>query len=102
MNLSSFLQQYFVYIMTNKPNGVLYVGITNDLINPVYQHKNNLADGFTKKYHLHRLIYYENTNDVYEAIAREKRLKKWHRQWKIDLINQFNPSWADLYNNIIG
>jgi putative endonuclease len=88
--------------MTNKPNGVLYVGVTNDLISRVYQHKNGLADGFTKKYHLHRLVYYENTSDVYEAIAREKRLKKWHRQWKIDLINQFNPSWADLHNSISG
>lgn len=88
--------------MTNKPNGVLYVGVTNDLINRIYQHKNGLADGFTKKYHLDKLVYYENTNDLYEAIAREKRLKKWHRQWKIDLINQFNPCWTDLYNNIIG
>ena len=88
--------------MTNKPNGVLYVGVTNNLINRVYQHKNGLADGFTKKYHLHKLVYFENTNDVYEAIAREKRLKKWHRKWKLDLINQSNPSWADLYNSIIG
>jgi putative endonuclease len=88
--------------MTNKPSGVLYVGVTNNLINRVYQHKNGLADGFTKKYHLHKLVYFENTNNVHEAIAREKRLKKWHRQWKLDLINQSNPSWADLYNSIIG
>ena len=81
---------------------MLYIGVTNNLINRVYQHKNGFADGFTKKYHLHKLVYFEHTSDVYEAIAREKRLKKWHRQWKLDLINQSNPSWSDLYNNIIG
>ena len=88
--------------MTNKPNGVLYIGVTSDLVKRCYQHKNNLADGFTKKYHLHQLIYYEDTSDVYEALTREKRLKKWRREWKLDLINKFNPSWNDLYNNIAG
>ena len=96
------MKQYFVYIMTNKPNGVLYIGVTSDLVKRCYQHKNNLADGFTKKYHLHQLIYYEDTSDVYEALTREKRLKKWRREWKLDLINKFNPSWNDLYNNIAG
>ena len=88
--------------MSNKPNGVLYVGVTNDLIRRCYEHKNNLADSFTKKYHLHKLVYFEDTTDINEAIAREKRLKKWHRQWKLDLISKFNPSWNDLYNSIIG
>ena len=99
--LVDIMQEYFVYIMTNKPNGVLYTGVTRDLVKRVYEHKNNYTDGFTKKYHLHKLAYYESTNDIYEAITREKRLKKWRRQWKLDLINSFNPTWKDLYNNII-
>ena len=104
LNLSkiTFMCQYFVYIMTNKSNGVLYVGITNDLIKQCYEHKNNIVAGFTKKYHLHKLVYFEDTSDINEAITREKRLKKWHRQWKLDLINQFNPSWKDLYLDITG
>lgn len=96
------MRHYFVYIMTNKPNGVLYVGVTNDMIRRCYEHKKNLADGFTKKYHLHKLVYYEETSDMYEAISREKRLKKWHRQWKLELIYKFNPEWQDLYFKIVG
>lgn len=88
--------------MTNKPEGVLYTGVTRNLIKRVYEHKNNLVEGFTNKYNLHNLVYYESTNDIYQAICREKRLKKWRRQWKIELINNFNSSWDDLYSNLIG
>lgn len=91
-----------VYIMTNKPQGTLYVGVTSDLVKRVYEHRNNLVDGFTKRYNLHHLVYYETTSDIYEAIVREKRLKKWNRAWKISLIEKFNPSWSDLYSEIIG
>jgi putative endonuclease len=91
-------KQYFVYILASKKNGTLYLGMTNDLNKRVYQHKNNLADGFTKKYNVHNLVYYEIHNDVYNAITREKQLKKWNRQWKIELIETNNPEWNDLYN----
>jgi len=78
--------------MTNKPHGTLYVGVTSDLAKRVYAHKNNLVSGFTKRYNLHHLVYYETTADIYEAIVREKRLKKWNRAWKISLIDEFNPT----------
>jgi putative endonuclease len=91
-------KQYFVYILASKKNGTLYIGMTNDLNKRVYQHKNNLVDGFTKKYNVHNLVYYEIHNDVYIAIKREKLLKKWNRQWKIELIETNNPEWNDLYN----
>jgi putative endonuclease len=71
--------------------------MTNDLLRRVYEHKNNLIEGFTKKYKVHTLVYYEAYNDVYDAIAREKRIKKWKRHWKIELIEKFNPRWEDLY-----
>ncbi len=93
-------KQYFVYILASKKNGTLYVGMTNDLIKRVYQHKNNLADGFTKKYNVHNLVYYEIHNNVCNAITREKQLKKWNRQWKIELIQTNNPEWNDLYDNL--
>src|SRR3989338_11409636 len=92
---------YFVYILANKRNGTLYIGITNNLIKRVYEHKNNLADGFTKKYKVHKLVYYEQSDDVNAAIAREKAMKKWYRQWKIDLIEETNPQWRDLYEELI-
>jgi len=89
-------KQYYVYILTNKLNGVLYIGITNDLVRRMFEHKNKLVSGFTNKYNLVKLIYYEITDDVLSAISREKQLKNWHRKWKINLINQFNPEWHDL------
>ncbi len=95
-------KQYFVYILASKKNGTLYIGITNDLIKRVYEHKNNLADGFTKKYDVHNLVYYEIHNDASSAITREKQLKKWNRQWKIELIEKTNSDWKDLYNNLSG
>ena len=91
---------YYVYIMTNKLHGVLYVGVTNNLAKRAYEHKNNIITGFTSKYKLYKLVYYDYTNDVSAAIAHEKRLKKWNRQWKIDLVTKFNPTWEDLFNKI--
>ena len=89
-------RQYYVYILTNKSNNVLYIGVTNDLIRRIFEHKNKLVEGFTKKYNLRKLVYYEATNDIEGAINREKQLKNWHRDWKINLIDQFNPDWKDL------
>ncbi|MHB9039459.1 MAG: GIY-YIG nuclease family protein [Melioribacteraceae bacterium] len=88
--------QYYVYILSSKRNGTLYIGVTNDLKRRVYEHKNGLIDGFTKKYSIKNLVYYEQTNDIHEAILREKRLKKWNRSWKIKLIEEMNPDWKDL------
>jgi len=88
--------------MASKKKGTLYIGVTSDLIKRVYEHKNDLVDGFTKKYGIHNLVYYEQTEDVNSAIQREKRLKAWKRQWKIELIEQMNPNWKDLYNEIMG
>ena len=93
---------YYIYIMSNKPNGVLYVGVTNDLIRRVYEHRNHLFKGFTARYNLEMLVWFEQTDDVNSAIAREKQLKNWHRQWKIDLIAKQNPSWLDMYESIVG
>ena len=89
-------KQYYVYILTNKSDNVLYVGVTNDLIRRIFEHKTKLVEGFTKKYNLQKLVYYEATNDIESAINREKQLKNWHRGWKMNLIDQFNPDWKDL------
>ena len=91
---------YFVYIMTNKPRGTLYTGVTNNLVGRAWQHKQAVIDGFTKRYGLTMLVHFESTKDVREAIRREKRLKRWNREWKIDLIEKSNPEWKDLYNQI--
>ena len=93
--------QYFIYILTSKKNGTLYVGVTSDLIKRVYEHKNNLVEGFTRKYAVHNLVYFETTESVESAIAREKQLKKWTRAWKIHLIEKNNPDWRDLYSELI-
>jgi len=87
---------YYVYILTNKRNTVFYTGIISGLEERVYQHKHKLLKGFTSKYNINKLVYYEEYNDVYEAIHREKQLKKWRRQWKIDLIKKDNPGLKDL------
>ena len=91
------MKEYFVYILASKKNGTIYIGVTNSLIRRVYEHKNNFIDGFTSKYNVHRLVYYERFPRIQEAITREKRLKKWKRSWKIELIEQNNPDWNDLY-----
>ncbi len=87
---------YYIYIMTNKKDGTLYIGVTNNLQRRVYEHKNKLFPGFTKKYNLSRLVYYENTNDINTAIAREKQMKGWLRIKKVALIELQNPKWNDL------
>jgi len=96
------LRNFYVYILASKRNGTLYIGITNDLLRRVYEHKNKLVKGFTEKYRVDKLVYYEYTDNVLSAIEREKKLKKWNRKWKIRLIESFNPEWKDLYQEIGG
>jgi len=93
-------RQYYVYIMTNKRNTVLYAGVTNNLKKRIYEHKTRLVDGFTKKYNVSKLVYYEISNDIYNAIMREKQIKGGSRQKKIDLINSVNFNWRDLYEEL--
>jgi putative endonuclease len=92
--------QYFVYLMTNKNNTVIYTGVTKDFKRRVYEHKEKLIDGFTKKYNVNKLVYFEFTSDITSAIQREKQIKAGSRQKKIDLINSINPEWKDLFNDI--
>lgn len=91
---------YFVYIMASAPRGTLYIGVTNDLIKRVNEHKQGTGSRFTHDYAIHRLVYYEMTTDIEAALMREKRLKKWNREWKINLILSMNPDWKDLYDDI--
>jgi putative endonuclease len=95
------MKPYYVYILASKKNGTLYLGVTNDLVRRVYEHKNNLVEGFSKKYEIHRLVYFEVCEDIRAAIQREKNIKKWKRQWKIKLIEKNNPDWKDLYFVIV-
>ena len=92
---------FYVYIMTNNSNIVLYIGVTNNIIRRIYEHKNGLTEGFTKKYKLHKLIYYEKCSNIKSAIEREKQLKRWHRDWKFNLIKSSNPEFKDLYNELL-
>jgi putative endonuclease len=92
--------QYYVYILASKKNGTLYIGVTNDLKRRVGEHKANLLEGFTKKYSVHDLVYFESYNDIMDALIREKRLKKWNREWKIKLIKELNSEWRDLYDDL--
>ena len=87
---------YFVYILSNWDDSVLYIGVTGNLPRRLYEHRNGLVDGFTRKYNVHKLVYYEQTNDVYSAISREKQLKNWNRAKKNTLIQKANPQWLDL------
>ncbi|ARM35439.1 GIY-YIG nuclease family protein [Legionella longbeachae] len=90
----------YVYIVTNQKNGTLYIGVTTDLVKRIWEHKNKFVESFTKKYNCTRLVYYEQHIDVLEAIKQEKRLKKYLRSWKIELIESVNPLWRDLYEDI--
>lgn len=101
MQESKKMRIYYVYIITNIKNGTLYIGVTSNLIKRIYEHKNKLVDGFSKKYSLDRLVYFIGTNSVEEALKKEKQMKKWKREYKLNVINEFNPSWNDLYKEII-
>lgn len=90
------MNDYYVYILTNKTNTTLYIGMTNDLKRRLYEHKNKLIPGFTEKYNVNKLVYYEKTTDVKSAIQREKNIKKWNRDWKLELIKKTNPNFNDL------
>jgi putative endonuclease len=91
---------FYVYILASKRNGTFYVGFSSNLIKRVWEHKNNFVEGFTKKYRVHTLVYYELFEDKDEAIKREKQLKHWDRKWKMELIERSNPTWRDLFNDI--
>jgi putative endonuclease len=95
------MKYYYVYILASHKCGTLYVGITNDLIRRVEEHKNGIIKGFTKQYSVKELVYFEDTTDVFGAIEREKQIKKWNRSWKIKLIEENNPEWKDLYPTLI-
>ena len=95
-------KQPAIYMVTNRPYGSLYVGVTSDLVKRIWQHRNRQADGFTKRYNLHHLVYYELHEEMSTAILREKQLKNWRRQWKIELIEEMNPGWTDLWESILG
>ncbi|WP_291841480.1 GIY-YIG nuclease family protein [Maricaulis sp.] len=93
---------YYVYLLASRRHGTLYCGVTNALLRRVYEHKSAQVSGFTKKYHVHRLVWWEAHQDIGEAIAREKRIKRWRRDWKLALIEQDNPDWDDLYPGLGG
>ena len=95
------MKQPSVYIITNDRNTTLYIGVTSNLVQRIYQHKNKLIEGFSANYNIHKLVYFEQFNDMYNAILREKRLKKWNRDWKNQLISERNPCWFDLYPSLL-
>jgi putative endonuclease len=95
------MKQACVYILSSKRNGTLYIGVTSDLIKRVFEHRLGCIDGFTRQYRVHRLVYYEVCPDIPSAILREKQLKKWHRRWKLGLIERYNPEWDDLYPTLV-
>lgn len=92
---------YYVYILASRKNGTLYIGMTSDLMKRIYQHKNDIVEGFTKEYGVHTLVYFEQTEDVHAALQREKQLKWWKRAWKVRLIEENNPEWNDLYDTLV-
>ncbi len=94
------MKQYYVYILSSKRNGTLYIGVTSNLKKRIYEHKNEIYEGFTKKYSVHNLVYYEIAYDIFSAIKREKALKRWNRAWKLELIEKQNPKWKDLYDSL--
>jgi putative endonuclease len=94
-------KQPAVYILASKRNGTLYIGVTSDLAKRIWEHKNNMVEGFTKRYNVHHLVWYELHESMESAITREKRLKNWKRKWKLELIESSNPRWLDLYYTIV-
>jgi len=94
------MKDYYTYILASKKNGTLYIGVTNDIIKRVSEHRNGEIKGFTQKYFIHNLVYFERHGQIEYAIRREKQLKKWNRGWKIELIEKENPEWRDLFNEI--
>ena len=99
--LYNYKMEYYVYILANKNNSTIYIGVTNDLVRRIYEHKNNVVKGFTQKYNVHKLVYFEQTENIENAIIREKQLKNYSRERKEELINNVNPNWEDLYQYII-
>ena len=95
-------KNFFIYILASQKNGTLYIGVTSDLIKRIWEHKESLVDGFTKKYNVKKLVYYEQHQNAQSAIQREKRLKTWKRKWKLELIEKINPRWIDLYDGLLG
>ena len=95
------MKRGYVYILASKRNGTLYVGVTSDLTKRISEHKHNLIEGFTRKYNVHELVFYEVHDDIEAAILREKQIKKWNRRWKLHLIEEINPDWRDLYREIM-
>jgi putative endonuclease len=95
------MKNYYVYIMASRKNGTLYIGVTNDLVRRAYEHKHDLVKGFTSKYGIHQLVYFEQTADILSAVTREKQIKKWNRKWKLELIEAMNPEWVDLYDGLV-
>ncbi len=95
------MKEMYVYIMTNRYKGTLYIGVTSNIIKRVYEHKNKIYEGFSCKYQLDKLVYYEIFEDEFSAISREKSLKKWKRDWKLSLIESSNPKWLDLFDSIL-
>ena len=96
------MKYYCVYILASKHNGTLYIGVTDNLVKRVYEHKNGFVKGFTDRYGVHSLVYYEQYDSIELAIQCEKRLKTWHRNWKVRQIEETNPEWKDLYADIVG
>lgn len=94
------MKESYVYILASRRNGTLYVGSTTNLVKRIWEHKNNVVPGFTAKYKVHRLVYYEVHQDILEAAKRERRFKNWCRKWKLNIIEKFNPTWCDLYDDI--
>ena len=95
------MEQSYVYILTNRKQGVLYIGVTSDLVKRIWQHREGLAEGFTKRYNLKTLVWFEVHQEIMSAITREKQIKKWNRAWKIELIEMENREWRDLYPGIV-
>ncbi len=100
MSTKQYMKQYYVYIMASQRNGTLYTGVTSNLVKRVWQHKSGITKGFTSKFRINRLVYYEIHSDISEAIKREKNIKAWNRKWKLRLIEEKNSNWNDLYEAI--